>query len=79
MKLSVTIENLKAHVLAFIQAEGIELEGGAHKCIAKFAAFVEGKQAEQDAIDLLVSKGYTVNVPKVVLPCPVINAVAVSD
>jgi len=37
---AVTIENLKAHVVAFIQAEGIELEGGAHKCLAKFAAFV---------------------------------------
>ena len=68
--LSVTIENLKTHVLAFIQAEGIELEGGAHKCIAKFAAFVEGKQAEQDAIDLLVSKGYTINQPLVILPAP---------
>ena len=61
--LSVSIENLKAHVLAFIQAEGIELEGGAHKCLAKFAAFVEGKQAEQDAIDLLTKLGYTINQP----------------
>jgi hypothetical protein len=67
---SVTIENLKAHVLAFIQAEGIELEGGAHKCIAKFAAFVEGKQAEQDAIDLLTARGYTINQPLVILPTP---------
>ena len=68
--LSVSIENLKAHVLAFIQAEGIELEGGAHKCLAKFAAFVEGKQAEQDAIDLLTSHGYTINQPLVILPAP---------
>lgn len=68
--LSVSIENLKAHVLAFIQAEGIELEGGAHKCLAKFAAFVEGKQAEQDAIDLLVAKGYTINKPLVTLSAP---------
>ena len=68
--LSVSIENLKAHVLAFIQAEGIELEGGAHKCLAKFAAFVEGKQAEQDAIDLLTAHGYTINQPLVILPAP---------
>ncbi len=68
--LSVSIENLKAHVLAFIQAEGIELEGGAHKCLAKFAAFVEGKQAEQDAIDLLTARGYTINKPLVILPAP---------
>ena len=68
--LSVSIENLKAHVLAFIQAEGIELEGGAHKCLAKFAAFVEGKQAEQDAIDLLTAHGYTIIQPLVILPAP---------
>jgi hypothetical protein len=67
---AVTIENLKAHVVAFIQAEGIELEGGAHKCLAKFAAFVEGKQAEQDAIDLLTARGYTINPPLVILPAP---------
>ena len=68
--LSVSIENLKAHVLAFIQAEGIELEGGAHKCLAKFAAFVEGKQAEQDAIDLLTARGYTISQQPVKLPAP---------
>ena len=68
--LLVKIEDLKAHVAAFVHQQGIEVDGGAHKVIAKFAEFVEGKQAEQDAIDLLTSHGYTINQPLVILPAP---------
>jgi len=58
--LTVAIADLKAHVDNYIAAKGMEVDGIVHKELAKFAAFVEGKQAVADAISLLKANGYEV-------------------
>ena len=68
--LSITLEKLKSHVETFIQAEGQEIGGALHGAVNRFVLLVEGKQAEQDAIDLLTKAGYTINQPLVILPAP---------
>ncbi len=62
-----TIANLKAHAESFIatrlsQVEG-EISSTAHALVRRFAEFVEGQEAEADAIKLLTDHGYTVSPP----------------
>lgn len=61
--LSVLVADLKAHVTNYIQITGKEVDGLIHKELAKFAEFVEGKQAEADALALLQARGYTCTPP----------------
>lgn len=52
--------NLYERAKDFAKHIGVELGSGEHVVVEKFCKFLEGKHLEQDAIDLLESKGYTV-------------------
>jgi hypothetical protein len=54
---------LYEHAKEFTKHIGVELGSGEHVVVEKFCKFLEGKHLEQDAIDLLESKGYTVTQP----------------
>ncbi len=58
-----TLGNLKDHLEAYLQPKLATLDGAYHSAIRDFVAFVEGRQAEQDALDLLTKLGYTINQP----------------
>lgn len=61
--MKITIADLKAHVVAFIHKEAAGLDGEVHRLVARFAEFVEGKQAVADAKALLEAEGFTVIPP----------------
>lgn len=60
---SLSPTNLYEHAKAFAKHIGVELGSGEHVVVEKFCKFLEGKHLEQDAIDLLTSKGYDVKAP----------------
>lgn len=60
---SLSPTNLYEHAKAFAKRIGVELGSGEHVVVEKFCKFLEGKHLEQDAIDLLTSKGYDVKAP----------------
>ena len=55
--------NIKQHAEDFIRTRGIDLTQDFHGVLRSFATFVEGKQAEADAVALLQSRGYSVLAP----------------
>ena len=57
------LDNLYERAKAFAKHIGVELGSGEHVVVEKFCKFLEGKHLEQDAIDLLTSKGYDVKAP----------------
>ena len=57
------IDTIKQHIETFLRNEGQALDSEWHNAVAHFAQFIEGKQAEIDAENLLKSKGYTVTPP----------------
>jgi len=51
---------MKDHMEAWAKAMALGTEHEWHKAVVHFMSFAEGRQAEQDAVNLLVSKGYVV-------------------
>jgi len=51
------------YIKQFLLKTGRTIGSEEHKLVAEFSSFLEGKQKEQDAIDLLKSEGYTVIAP----------------
>lgn len=58
-----TIASLKSHVETFVSKELAAADVSFHTTVRRFAEFVEGKEAEADAINLLTEHGYTVSPP----------------
>lgn len=56
-------KDILAHAEDFIGSALTEAGSELHSVVRNFAHFVEGKSAEQDAVDLLKSKGYHVEPP----------------
>lgn len=59
----ITIQTLKDHIEGFLSHTAQAVGSEWHKAAKTFAEYVEGKQAEADAIALLQSHGYTVTPP----------------
>lgn len=59
----ISISDLKQHAETFVHNLGVGAEHEMAKAIAAFTQFVEGKQAEADAVALLQAHGYTVTAP----------------
>lgn len=55
--------SIKQHAEDFIHTLGDDVDKGFHAVIRSFAIFVEGKQAEADAVALLQLRGYSVLAP----------------
>ena len=57
------ITELKSHIEAWASSLALTAETEWHKAAQSLTAFIEGKQAEADAVALLQSKGYSVTPP----------------
>jgi len=60
--------SIKQHAEDFIRNLGDSDNRGFHSVIRSFVTFVEGKQAEADAIALLQSRSYSVLAPSASAP-----------
>lgn len=59
------ITELKSHIEAWASSLALSAETEWHKAAQSLTTFIEGKQAEADAVVLLESKGYSVTPPAV--------------
>lgn len=68
--MSLSIETLKQHAEHYLAEVGVSADHAFANTIKAFVAFVEGKNAEADAVALLESHGYTVTAPTTPPPLP---------
>ena len=66
--MNISISDLKSHVETYVGKVGLMIGGAEHAIVKRFVDFVQGKQAEVDAVSYLTAKGYTVTPP---VPPPV--------
>lgn len=75
--MNISIADIKAHVLNFLLEKRVAIDTALHLELQAFAVFLEGKQAEADAVTLLTSKGYVVSHGPVTDPQPPVISLAV--
>ena len=66
--MQLSIESLKQHADHYLAEVGVSADHAFAGAIKAFVAFVEGKNAEADAVELLRARGYTVTAPTTPLP-----------
>jgi len=61
--MSIDIPTLTTYVNAFLSVLGLAQDHDHAQLLTSFATFVDGKQAEQQAVAYLQAKGYSVTAP----------------